>query len=242
MEKVTMSENNPLKHKYGTIDKDYGMFLATRPPEEDGPIYMVNLMKYHEVAQYSEGEGNQAISGKEADDRYNPSSVLNKIGANVVFYGDVVSNKAGTEDWDRIGIVRYATRKSFIDMQSRSDFGEKHVHKAAGMERTTLVCCRPEDISIDERNRPTPLELRTVAMIVRRNVEIQDAYTAIPGAINFAVEGTIIGDGRKWDTVQFVPVSSVDEVNTIAESVNNSAEGDCYVMGVQVTLDCITIP
>jgi hypothetical protein len=159
-----------------------------------------------------------------------------------VFYGDVISNKAGTEDWDRIGIVRYATRKSFIDMQSRSDFGEKHVHKAAGMERTTLVCCRPEDISIDERNRPTPLELRTVAMIVRRNVEVQDAYTAIPEAINFAVEGTIIGDGRKWDTVQFVPVSSVDEVHAIAESLNNSAEGDCYVMGVQVTLDCITIP
>ncbi|MCE2735884.1 MAG: hypothetical protein LW600_05260 [Ilumatobacteraceae bacterium] len=32
-----MTENKPLKHKYGTIDKEYGMFLATRPPEEDGP-------------------------------------------------------------------------------------------------------------------------------------------------------------------------------------------------------------
>ncbi|MEY3290414.1 MAG: hypothetical protein RLY19_505 [Actinomycetota bacterium] len=237
-----MSDNKPLKHKYGTIDNDYGMFLATRPPEEDGPIYMVNLMKYHEVAQYTEGEGNPGISGKEADDRYNPSSVLNKIGANVVFYGDVVSNNVGTEDWDRIGIVRYATRKSFIEMQSRSDFSEKHVHKAAGMERTTLVCCRPEDESIDTRDRPTPLELRTVAMVVRRNVDVATAYTAIPGAVNFAGEGTIIGDGRKWDTVQFVPVSSVAEVETIAQFVKDSAEGDCYVMGVHVTLDCLTTP
>jgi len=82
---ATMTENKPLKHKYGTIDKEYGMFLATRPPEEDGPIYMVNLMKYHEVAQYdSEGGVDQPISGKEADDRYNPSSILNKIGANVL--------------------------------------------------------------------------------------------------------------------------------------------------------------
>jgi hypothetical protein len=127
-------------------------------------------------------------------------------------------------------------------MQSRSDFGEKHVHKAAGMERTTLVCCRPEDESIDTRDRPTPLELRTVAMVVRRNVDVATAYTAIPGAVNFAGEGTIIGDGRKWDTVQFVPVSSVAEVETIAQFVKDSAEGDCYVMGVRVTLDCLTTP
>jgi hypothetical protein len=65
-----MTENKPLKHKYGTIDKEYGMFLATRPPEEDGPIYMVNLMKYHEVAQYdSEGGVDQAISGKDWRER-----------------------------------------------------------------------------------------------------------------------------------------------------------------------------
>jgi hypothetical protein len=238
---ATMTENKPLKHKYGTIDKEYGMFLATRPPEEDGPIYMVNLMKYHEVAQYdSEGGVDQPISGKEADDRYNPSSILNKIGANVVFYGDVVSNHIGDEDWDRIGIVRYATRKSFIDMQSRSDFGEKHVHKAAGMARTTLVCCRPEDVSLDSRNRPSPLELRTVAMIVRQASDRSAAFAALPEAVQFSAEGTIIGDGRKWDTVQFIPVNSVDEIDAIAKRVSTE-NGDAYVMGVQVTLDSLTV-
>ncbi len=236
-----MSENKPLKHKYGTIDKEYGMFLATRPPEEDGPIYMVNLMKYHEVAQYLDGEGvGKEISGKEADDRYNPSSVLNKIGADVVFYGDVVSNNKGTEDWDRIGIVRYATRKSFIDMQSRSDFGEKHVHKAAGMARTTLVCCRPLDESIDARNRPMPLEDRLVAMVVRQASNRDAAFADLAEAVQFGVEGTIIGDGRKWDTVQFIPVTNPAEVEAIAQRVSTE-NGDAYVMGVQVTMDSITL-
>ena len=236
-----MSENKPLKHKYGTIDKEYGMFLATRPPEEDGPIYMVNLMKYHEVAQYTDGESvGKEISGKEADDRYNPSSVLNKIGADVVFYGDVVSNNKGTEDWDRIGIVRYATRKSFIDMQSRSDFGEKHVHKAAGMERTTLVCCRPLDESIDTRDRPMPLEDRLVAMVVRQSSDRDATFADLAEAVQFGVEGTIIGDGRKWDTVQFIPVSNAAEVEAIAQRVSTE-NGDAYVMGVQVTMDSITI-
>ena len=149
-----MTDAPRLKHKYGTIDKDYGIFLATRPPEEDGPIYMVNLMKYHEVAQYSEDAGvEKSISGREADDRYNPSSILGKIGATIVFVGDVVRNRAGDEDWDRIAIVRYATRKSFIEMQSRRDFADKHVHKAAGMQRTIIVCCRPEDASLDLHGR-----------------------------------------------------------------------------------------
>ena len=29
---------------YGLVDRDYGMRLATTPPDEDGPVWMVNLM------------------------------------------------------------------------------------------------------------------------------------------------------------------------------------------------------
>jgi hypothetical protein len=42
-----MSTNNPT---YGTVDQEYGMKLATTPPDSDGPVWMVNLMKYREVA------------------------------------------------------------------------------------------------------------------------------------------------------------------------------------------------
>ena len=175
-----MSESDQLKHTYGKINKEYGFSLATCPPEKDGPIYMVNLMKYHEVAQYDGTDTEAAaISGREADDKYNPASVLNKIGADMVFIGDVTANLLGNEDWDRIAVVRYATRKSFIEMQSRKDFSEKHVHKNAGMQRTVIVCCRPEDTSIDTRVRPAPsLELRTVAMIVRQTPQ-RDCYHSI---------------------------------------------------------------
>ena len=31
--------------RYGTVDKEYGMRLATTPPDADGPVWMVNLMK-----------------------------------------------------------------------------------------------------------------------------------------------------------------------------------------------------
>lgn len=35
---------------YGTIDHEYGIRLATTPPEDDGPVWMVNLMRYKEHA------------------------------------------------------------------------------------------------------------------------------------------------------------------------------------------------
>ena len=119
---------------YGRIDPEYAGHLASCPEEQDGPISMVNSMKYRTRAAYGDG-GDEGVTGKEADDRYAPLDILADIGALVVFFGDV---EPGGE-WDRVGIVRYPTRRSFIAMQSRSDFQDRHVHKAAGMDRT-IVC------------------------------------------------------------------------------------------------------
>jgi hypothetical protein len=186
------AEKTPnLKHKYGRIDLDYAAKLATTPPEQDGPIFMVNLMKYHEVAQYSSADAPQ-VSGREADDKYNPASILNKIGADIVFVADVIKNHIGDEDWDRIAIVRYATRKSFIDMQQRKDFAEKHEHKAAGMKRTTIVCCRPVDEALDTRTRPQGFGLRTIVMVANKfSAPCQMQLACVPKAPSLAMVATM---------------------------------------------------
>ena len=41
--------------RYGQIDTDYAVRLATTPPEDDGPIWMVNLMCYRARADYADG-------------------------------------------------------------------------------------------------------------------------------------------------------------------------------------------
>jgi hypothetical protein len=232
-------EKSKLKHKYGRIDYDYAIHLATRPPEEDGPIYMVNLMKYHEVAQY-DSAGAPKISGREADDRYNPASILNKIGASIVFVADVVKNHVGDEDWDRIAIVRYATRKSFIEMQERKDFADKHEHKAAGMQRTTIVCCRPIDPALDDRPRPTEVKTRHVVMVVRQTNDRPAAFSTMPGSTGLTAEGTIIGDGRKWDTVQLVLVDSDEAADATVSAIPGLNAGESYAMTLHATLDSIT--
>ena len=131
--------------KYGQIDHDYGLQLATTQPDKDGPIWMVNLMKYHDVAQYAD-TSSQEISGREADNLYTPLEPLAAIGAEIVYVGDVETKLLGDErDWDRIAVVKYPTRRSFIDMQQRKDFKEKHVHKEAGMKETIVMGCLPMD-------------------------------------------------------------------------------------------------
>jgi hypothetical protein len=228
-----------LKHKYGRIDLDYATQLATTPPEQDGPIFMVNLMKYHEVAQYSSTDAPQ-VSGREADDKYNPASILNKIGADIVFVADVTKNHIGDEDWDRIAIVRYATRKSFIDMQQRKDFAEKHEHKAAGMKRTTIVCCRPVDEALDTRIRPEDFGLRNIVMVVRQAADRDHVLGSLPNAVGMWAEGTIIGDGRKFDTVQFVHVATEQEADALVASINGLSSGESYAMTLSASVDGIT--
>lgn len=194
---------NRLTHEYGRIDRDYAISLATRDPDADGPIYMVNLMKYRDVAIYdSTSTESPQITGREADDRYDPSSILNEIGASIMFVADVVSTDRGIGDWDRIAVVRYPTRRSFIEMQRRNDFGEKHRHKAAGMSRTIIACCRPLDDSLDRRERPSPeRDASHRVSLVLSGCAL--APTMPEQAVGFTVEGTVIGDGRAWTHAWF---------------------------------------
>ena len=203
------------------------MRLASTPPDQDGPVWMVNLMKYREVADYG-NSGGTAISGRQADDTYTPRESLAAIGAEIVFAADVDTQLLGdSPKWDRVGVVKYPTRRSFVEMQSRPDFVEKHVHKDAGMEQTIVMGCQPmavPELPADAPDwgevphPPTPEDPSVVVIHVLKFVDVgsigeMTAYTdhasrvAVPHGVRidgwFSVEGTIVGDGRSWSQVRF---------------------------------------
>lgn len=214
---------------YGRVDRDYALRLASTPPGDDGPIWMVNLMSYRDAAVYDGEES--GISGREADDRYSPLDVLADIGADVVFVGDVEDQLLGDSPrWDRIAIVKYPTRRSFIEMQSRPDFQEKHVHKEAGMAETIVAGCMPIADPTQAPDAPEPVDWSDVphppteedgpAMVLHlirfhgsddrsEMLAYQDhaALVAVPHGVQiagwFGVEGTIVGDGREWHEARF---------------------------------------
>lgn len=214
---------------YGRVDRDYALRLATTAPDDDGPIWMVNLMAYRERAVYDGAESE--VSGREADDRYAPVEVLADIGAEVALVADVEDQLLGDAPrWDRVGIVRYPTRRSFIEMQSREDFRARHVHKEAGMAETIVLGCLPIASPEDGPDAPVPLDWSQVphpptdgdgpvvvlhlcrfhpggaetdmASYTRHAIPVAARHGGRVGAW-FAVEGTIVGDGRAWDQARF---------------------------------------
>ena len=176
-----------MRLRYGTINADYAGVLAATAPDRDGPIWMVNFMRYRPVADYADGRQSD-MSGQEADDLYAPLDVLAAIGAELVFAANVVGE--GTEAWHRIGIVRYPTRRSFIEMQARPDFQERHIHKDAGMEFTIVMGALPSAGSGDA-GRGAPVRL--IAYAAGHPAPPPRAATT-----RFDVEGVIIGDERRF--------------------------------------------
>ena len=184
---------------FGAIDTTYGAHLATIDPALDGPIWMVNFMKYKERADYG-GDGPE-ISGRAADDRYAPVEVLAAIGAEVAYFGDVID---GDGTWDRMGIVVYPTRRSFIEMQSRRDFKDKLVHKEAGMAFTVIMCALPAGPVRGEGD-----DSGIVRFIAEPSGSTPEP--TVEGAL-FEVEGTIIGDDRRWGSLRISWTDGAGEI------------------------------
>lgn len=219
--------------RYGTPNVEYAMKMATTAPEDDGPVWMVNLMKYRDVADYADGR-ETTLTGQQADDAYSPIDSLLAVGAQPVFFGDVDQQLLGDSPvWDRIGVVKYPTRKSFIDMQSLPSFQDSHHHKDAGMETTIVIGTQPMDVPsapdgverVDWADVPHPPTDDDGPVVVVHVLRFEDAesahqtpsqmeqYQSAAGKVAlghgvrinawFAVEDTIVGDGRAWHQVRF---------------------------------------
>lgn len=195
------------------------------PPEDDGPFWALNLMKYRAVADYADGRG-EGVSGREADDAYSPLESLAAIGAQPVFFADVERMLVGDGTmWDRVGIVRYPSRRKFFEMQQRADFKSKHVHKDAGMEFTIVMSCLPVLPFGGAADRRPFVELRVTS---ERRAPIGGAGGA------FDVEGVIVGDDRTWGQAAFRWLDS-DDARTEAGS-----DPAAYVMMLRPSVDRLT--
>lgn len=212
-----------LEHPYGTINVDLvGSWLRMKP-EDDGPFWAVNLMKYVDVAQYDDGRA--AVSGREADDAYSPVGPLAAVGAAVAYLGDVKNQPLGTPLWDRVGIVRYPTRASFFAMQERKDFKEAHVHKKAGMDFTIILSCLPvshEDSASTEGDLVLLIEKGTIG-----------AAETLPRAAQvalFDVEGVIIGDDRRYDRARFLRVNDDETLTALIRAAESTEDTHLLVL------------
>lgn len=105
-------------------------------PGHDAPIYMLNLLKFKELAEYSDGR-QTSLTGAEAYGIYAAEVVshLAKVGGAPVFAAQVERLMLGEveELWDMVGIAMYPSRKAMMEMMMSPDYQASAVHREAGL-------------------------------------------------------------------------------------------------------------
>ena len=105
-------------------------------PGPDGPISMVNLLKFKETAIYKDGRETE-LTGQEAYALYSRGVVktLATVGGKLVFSGDVSRLMLGeVEDlWDTVAIAQYPSRAAMLEMMQLPEYQEISVHREAGL-------------------------------------------------------------------------------------------------------------
>jgi uncharacterized protein (DUF1330 family) len=105
-------------------------------PGPDGPIYMVNLLKFKDMAEYEDGRDTQ-LTGAQAYKLYADavSELLQEFGGSGAFFADVQRLMLGEveELWDEVAIAIYPSRQAMLEMMQSDTMIEISQHRAAGL-------------------------------------------------------------------------------------------------------------
>ena len=105
-------------------------------PGPEGPICMVNLLKFKPLAEYEDGRDSQ-LTGREAYQLYEEGvkKLLQQIGGYVGFIGEVERLALGEveELWDTVALAVWPSRQAMLEVMQSNGMQEIAVHRAAGL-------------------------------------------------------------------------------------------------------------
>ncbi len=137
-----MNRSNPMAYMAPT--QDAGRRFVQRGLS--GPIVMLNLLKFRDVADYSdhpELAPDIPISGAEAFDRYVRHALpfLRESGGDVLFLGKGGPFLIGPadEEWDRAMLIRQASVASFLSFASHAAYLAGLGHRVAAVTDSRLL-------------------------------------------------------------------------------------------------------
>jgi uncharacterized protein (DUF1330 family) len=138
---------------------DAATFLDVTPQQgaaffgtpDDGPVVMLNLLRFRAQADYSHAPGLEpegGCSGREAYDRYmrEMTPLLEASGGEVLFSGTSAGFLIGPQDetWDHVLLVRQASKASFLAFASDPEAQAITAHRAAAICDSRLLPIRAD--------------------------------------------------------------------------------------------------
>ena len=110
--------------------------------KRQGPVVMLNLMRFHEKSL--DGNG----SGWDAYKRYSEHTVpmIKARGGTLLWTGDakgVALGQAEGADWDYVALVHYPSVEAFLDMMTSADYETKSdPERKNGCADHLIICTR----------------------------------------------------------------------------------------------------
>ena len=113
--------------------------LARLP--DDGPVTMLNLMRFRERSL--DGNG----SGWDAYLRYSALAIktIKAQGGSIVWTGTAEAVALGIPEdnrWDYVALVRYPSRKAFLDMMVSPEYARANIERENGCAAHTILAIR----------------------------------------------------------------------------------------------------
>ena len=114
---------------------------------DDGPVVMLNMLKFRAQAAYPEGSGETPCSGREAYRRYSEQAGphFQSLGGRLIWLGQVeqVLVGPGQELWDEVFLAQYPSRRAFLQMVQNPDYLASTIHRTAAVADSRLIAMRP---------------------------------------------------------------------------------------------------
>jgi hypothetical protein len=109
---------------------------------EEGPVVMLNLMRFRKRSLDGDGTGWDAYK------RYSALTVpmIKARGGTLLWTGDAKGIALGQDahgNWDYVALVYYPTIAAFLDMMTSQDYEQKSdPHRINGCEDHIIICTR----------------------------------------------------------------------------------------------------
>ncbi|MBU3701973.1 MAG: DUF1330 domain-containing protein [Acidimicrobiia bacterium] len=111
---------------------------------DDGPVVMLNLLRYAERADDDSGR-----TGREAYAEYGAAVVPMVLarGGSIELMGEMSPSliAPADEDWDEVVLIRYPSRAAFLDMITSAEYRAVQHHRTVALADSRLLPLRRTD-------------------------------------------------------------------------------------------------
>ena len=127
------------------VDPTRESFDAFKALPRDVPINMLNLLRFHEAAQYPADHPNagKGWSGERAYQEYGKTSgpIFQRVGGTIIWRGKMESMVTGPDDkqWDSSFIAYYPNSGAFLEMVTDPEYQKAVVNRQAAVLTSRLI-------------------------------------------------------------------------------------------------------